>query len=234
MVNSRDLETFNAVSDAPPSNNFAANESVNLNSSNEIFHTAKSSQSSSLPSEFGNADKFRITNSGADYIAAGDAQTGNDKTPSKNDKSIKPLDSPQYDKLSPEQQTKAAKEIAADIADKGFTDRAVRDNLRTKMLQVYLGGEKDSQGDEKAMNDFVKQVNDNLPKGMSLKMAKPENDADYKNFLKNAGDQIAKQPGMQMGANGQIQLWKNENGQDKMIAKTHYAATIRKQAPVKV
>ncbi|MBX9721933.1 MAG: hypothetical protein K2X81_11100 [Candidatus Obscuribacterales bacterium] len=145
------------------------------------------------------------------------------------DKTVRPLDKPDYSKLSPEQKAKEAKDIANEIQEKGLSDRATRDHLRSVMLQAYLGGDLNSKGDLKAMNDVIKQVNENLPKGQQLKIAQPANDQDYAKFMDQSNALIAKNPGMQLGAHGQIQFVKTgEDGKEQLLAKTHFAASLRK------
>lgn len=227
MVNGDQTEAPERATQSAPTEQISAP----ITQSNDAFYMAKASQSTELPAAFQSLKDVQITGLGSDDRSQGKVAGGDQLV--QNDKSIKPLDSPLYTKLSTEEQSRAAKEIADEIKDKGLTDRAVRDNLRTRMLQVYLGGDVNSQGNEQKMNNFVKQVNENLPKGTSLKLAQPTDDPDYKKFLAGAADAIDKQPGMKMGAHGQIQLWKTENGQEKMVTKAHYAASITRQPVVK-
>ncbi len=137
---------------------------------------------------------------------------------------------PEYKKYTPEEQAKVAKDLAKQIAEKGFKDSPeLRDKIRAEMLRVYLDGDKNSQGDEKKMEAFVKQISDNLPKGMSLRIDQSPDNKDLADFRERAQKAIDKQPGMKMGASGQLQLCKEESGKINVVDKMHYAASVKRE-----
>ncbi len=237
MVDGREIDE-NKVSTGEVEAQSTFKTDVSMPSSKD-FADARSNKQTSLPSEFGSASGFQLVDS--DKSAHGQkAQNSenhglSDKAqPAENkkaadDKSVKPLDKPDYSKLTPEQKAKEAKDIAKEVEEKGLTDRATRDHLRSVMLQAYLGGDLNSKGDVKAMNDVIKQVNENLPKGQQLKISQPANDPDYAKFMDQSNALIAKNPAMQLGAHGQIQFVKTgADGKEQLVAKTHFAASLRK------
>lgn len=135
-------------------------------------------------------------------------------------------------KMTPEEQKKTAKELADKIAEKGFTaSPELRDKIRAAMLRVYMDGDRDGPGNEKAMKEFVDQVNKELPKGLSLKIDASQTNKDFTDFRKRAQEAIDKQPGMKMGTCGQLQLLETKNGKTTIKDKMHYAGSIVKDPP---
>jgi hypothetical protein len=136
---------------------------------------------------------------------------------------------PDFEKFTPEQQEKTATDLAKQIAEKSFTPSPeLRDKIREAMLRVLMDGNPNGPGDEAKLDKFVKQMNDKLPPGMSLKMDRSDTNKDLAAFKERAQGAIDKQPGMKMGSFGQLQLLKTENGTTKVADKMHYAASIKK------
>lgn len=148
------------------------------------------------------------------------------------EKPLRRSDLPDFKKFTQEEQAKTAANLAKEITEKGFKDSPeLRDKVRAAMLRAYMDGDKDGAGNQKAMEKFVEQISEKLPKGMSLKIDSSETNKDLAAFREKARAAIDKQPGMKMGTSGQLQLCKTENGTTQVVDKLHFAASIRKTPP---
>ncbi len=151
------------------------------------------------------------------------------------EKPLRRSDLPTEKKMTPEEQSSTAKEIAIEIAEKGLTaSPELRDKIRGSMLRVYMDGDKNGPGNEKAMYEFVEQISKQLDKGMSLQVDASEANKEFTDFRKKAQDTIASKAGMKMGACGQLRLIQTIEDRIVTVEKMHYAASIVKDPPMKM
>lgn len=232
----------NYATQSPKQNNFEAPQPSPVE--NTVFHSTLTKETqpnfdigSTISKTEPDVIEFTnpyLKNSGApsEVALADDKKTGDAPSEKAPEKPLRRSDLPDFKKFSPDEQAKTAADLAKEIGEKGFTPSPeLRDKIRAAMLRAYMDGDKDGPGNQKAMEKFVEQMNEKLPKGMSLKIDASETNKDFTTFRDRAQAAIDKQPGMKMGTCGQLQLCKTADGKTSVVDKMHYAASIKKAQP---